>query len=223
MFGTIKTLFNGSAARADETVRDIFAIEIIDQKVRETEAHLKGAKTTLATLIQRERTEARLLRSLQDQIADLEKRAKAAMDGGKEDLAMEAATAIATMENEATLRQKALDRLEQKITRLRTSVQTGHRKVIELKQGAMAAAAMRREVGAQAGLAKTGNPSASAQEAENMIKRVMGEDDPFEMGEIMDDINADLSGENIADRMANAGFGPATKSTANDVLARLKK
>ena len=62
----------------------------------------------------------------------------------------------------------------------------------------------------------------AVEEAEQLISRVLGKDDPFERSEILADINRDLDGENIADRMADAGFGSATRSTADDVLARLK-
>lgn len=57
MFGTLKTLFIGASSRAEETVRDAYAIEMIDQKIREVEASLSAAKSTLASLIQRQRSE----------------------------------------------------------------------------------------------------------------------------------------------------------------------
>lgn len=56
-----------------------------------------------------------------------------------------------------------------------------------------------------------------------MIERVLSRDDPFEQGEILKEIDQGLSREDIGDRMANAGFGPATKVTADDVLKRLSK
>ncbi len=224
MLSTLRTLMAGSAARAETQLRDTFAIELIDQKVRETESQVHAAKATLATLIQRERTESRLLAKLRGDIAEMETRTVAALDAGKDGLAAEGAQAIATMENEATLRDGTVARLQEKIMRLRTSVETGHRKVVELKQGAMAAAAVKKEAAIQSNLARTGiNPQTSAQEAQDLINRVMTKDDPFEMGQIMDDIDAGLSGASLADRMAAQGCGDATKSNAADVLARLKK
>ena len=64
--------------------------------------------------------------------------------------------------------------------------------------------------------------TAPADEADALIKRVLGEDDPFERSEILREIEGDLSGTSTADRLADAGFGPATRSTAHAVLARLK-
>jgi len=53
MFGTLKTIMTGANARAEERVRDTYAIELIEQKIREANASLQAAKGTLASLIQR--------------------------------------------------------------------------------------------------------------------------------------------------------------------------
>lgn len=222
MFATLKTLVIGQSARAEEQMRDQYALELIDQKMRETEGALRGAKTTLATLIQRQRTEERLLKALNNQCADMLDRAQAAMDDGNDGLAEQAATSVAEMENEAALRQATVDRLEEKTTRLRTKIERGHRKLVELKQGAITARAMRREAQAQAAIS-TAHFATPAQEAQDLINKVIGQDDPLEMDEIMDDINGGLDHTNLADRMAARGYGTSTKSNAADVLKRLKK
>jgi len=222
MFKTLATLINGQNARAEDRVRDAFAIELIDQKIRESENSLRAAKATLASLIQRQRSEQKQHAALKTRIGDLTKRAKEALDNDREDMAAEAARAIASMENELTLRTQTLDRLEQKVIRLRTSIENGHRRIIDLKQGAIQARAVRREQNIQVQMTKTGVHNGSVEEAEELISRVLGKDDPFERTEILADINRDLEGDSLADRMADAGFGNATRATADDVLARLK-
>jgi len=64
--------------------------------------------------------------------------------------------------------------------------------------------------------------SSSVEEAEELIGRVLGRDDPFEHSEILSDINKDLNHGSIADRMADAGYGDATRVTAQSVLDRIK-
>ena len=135
MFTTLKTLFAGAQARADERITDHFALELIDQKIRETEAAVKAAKATLASLIQRANTESRQVETLNTRIASLLERAQSALDKGDDALATEAAQTIAQMENELSGRSETLARLEQKITRLRSSVEAGTRRVVDLKQG----------------------------------------------------------------------------------------
>ncbi|MGD1885216.1 MAG: PspA/IM30 family protein [Paracoccaceae bacterium] len=223
MLATFKTLFAGANARAEDRVRDVYALELIDQKIRETDAQVRAAKSTLASLIQRKRSEQKLLDMLQTRIATLTERAQEALTDDREDMAREAASAIAEMENEAALRRDTIDRLERQTTRLRRSVEKGHRRVIDLKQGALTARAVRREQNIQSGLHTTLQGASAADQAQDLINRVMGKDDPLEQAEIIADINAGLDHSGLEDRMAEAGFGPATKVTANDILSRLKE
>lgn len=223
MLSTFRTLFAGANARAEDRVRDVYAIELIDQKIRETEAQLHAAKSTLASLIQRRRSEQKLLDMLRTRIASLTERAKEAIAAGRDGLAQEAVNAIAEMENESVVRQGTIDRLDMQATRLRTSVERGHRKVIDLKQGALQARAMRREQSMQSQLHTTAQGQSAADEAQDLIDRVVGKDDPLEQAQILADINAGLDHTGLEDRMADAGFGAATKVTARDVLDRLTK
>lgn len=222
MFKTLATLINGANARSEDRVRDAFAIELIDQKIREAEGSLKAAKATLASLIQRQRAEDNMRRNLQSKVNDLMKRAQAALDDDREDMAQQAAQSIASMENELTVRTETLERLDQKILRLRTSIEAGHRRIIDLKQGAIQARAVRREQDIQSRMATTNRATSSAEEAEELIGRVLGRDDPFEQAEILSEINEGLSHDGVTNRLADAGYGSATRSTADDVLARLK-
>lgn len=223
MFEILRTLTIGANARAEERVKDAFAIELIDQKIRESEAQLKAAKGTLASLVQRQRSERRLLDALKTRISTMTGRASEAMDAGRDDMALQAAEAIATMENEAQLRQATADRLEEKSVRLQSSVEAAHRRLIDLKQGAVTARAIKREQMMQGRLRTTIANTAAADEAEELIARVVGRDDPFEQSEILAGIEADLNHSALDDRMAAQGFGPATKVTANEVLDRLKR
>jgi len=223
MFGTFKTLVIGANARAEERVKDAFAIELIDQKIRESEAQLKAAKTTLASLVQRQRSEGRLLDALTNRCQTMLQRAAEAMEAGREDMAVQAAEAIASMENEAQLRQDTVDRLEGQVTRLRSSVEAAHRRLIDLKQGAITARAIRREQQMQGSLRTTIANTSAADEAEELIARVVGRDDPFEQSQILAGIEADLNHSSLDERMAASGYGPATKVTAQQVLDRLKQ
>ncbi|MCY4179314.1 MAG: PspA/IM30 family protein [Litoreibacter sp.] len=222
MFGTLKTLMTGANARAEERVRDIYAIELIEQNIREAQANLNAAKGTLASLIQRERSEAKQLKTVQTRIQDLTQRAQLALEDGNEKAALQAADAIAALENEEEIRKSTLTRLSERIDQLRQSVEQGHRRIIDLKQGLISAKAVRREQQMQSRLNKTVNRSSSADEAEALIAEVLEKDDPFEQSQILADIEHDLSHEGLAMRMANQGYGASDKSTGADVLARLK-
>ena len=174
----------------------------------------------MASLIQRQRSEDAQRQNLQAKLADLTKRSTAAITADNMDLATEAAQAIAVMENELTIRSETLSRLDQKILRLRSSIEAGHRRIIDLKQGAIQARAVRKEQDIQSKM-HGATSGASADEAEELITRVLGRDDPFEKSQILSEINNDLNHDTLADRMADQGFGTATRATTQDVLNRL--
>lgn len=221
MFGTLKTLITGANARAEEKVRDTYSIELIEQKIREAQAGLQAAKATLASLIQRSRAEGRQIEVLETRLKDMTIRTKEALKGGRDDLAGEAAQAVAEMENELILRRETASRLDTRVLRLRQSVEATRRRIIDLKQGAVAAKAVRQEQNIQKRLNTTLAGQSPIGEAEGLIERVLSRDDPFEQSEILKEIDQGLRRENIGDRLADAGFGPATKVTADDVLKRL--
>ncbi len=221
MFELLSTLIKGANAKAVETATDHFAIDLITQKIREAEAGFAGAKQVLASLILRQRNEQQALDVLRTRRNALEERARAALAAGNEALAAEAAAAIAEMENESAVRQETLQRLGDKVNRLRLSVEKAHRRVVDLRQGAITARAIDMERRSQRGVNRSLRGSA-VQEAEALIKRVADQDDPFEHAEIAEEIDNSLSHKSTEDRLAAAGFGPPTKVRAEDVLARLR-
>jgi len=98
MFKTVVTLFRGSVAAAGEELEDRTALLILDQQMRDAAAAVERSKRTLALAIAQDQQEGRKLEATVARIADLETRAVAALDGGREDLAKEAAEAIAGLE-----------------------------------------------------------------------------------------------------------------------------
>lgn len=222
MLATLRVLFDGERARTEDRLKDTYAVELIEQRIREAEGNLSAAKMTLASLIQRRRSEERLAEALDRRILTLEGRAREALDAGRDTLAAEAAQAIADMENERRIRGETLQRLDTRIAQLQASVETAHRRIIDLKQGAITARAIRREQTIQRRLSRTVAGSSAADEAEALIKRVVDQDDPFEQSEILRGIDRSLSGQGADDKLADAGFGDPGRVTADAVLTRLK-
>jgi phage shock protein A len=222
MFATLRVLFDGERARAEDRLKDTYAVELIEQRIREAETNLSAAKLTLASLIQRMRSEERLAETLGTRIATLEGRAREALEAKREELAKEAAQSIADMENEREVRRNTIERLESRIGQLQGSVEAAHRRIIDLRQGAITARAVRREQAIQKRLNRTVASTSAADEAEALIKRVVDQDDPFEQSEILRGIDRQLSGESADEKLADAGFGDPNKVTAKSVLDRLK-
>ncbi len=222
MLTTLRVLFDGANARAEDRLKDTYAVELIEQRIREAEHNLGAAKLTLASLIQRKRAEQRLAENLNGRVKTLTQRAEEALAADNETLATEAATAIAEMETEREIRSQTIARLETRIIQLQASVERAHRRIVDLKQGAITARAVKREQKMQSKLDRTLAGTSAADEAEALIKRVTDNDDPFEQSEILRDIDRNLTGANINDKLADAGFGDPNKVTAQAVLDRLK-
>jgi phage shock protein A len=222
MFALMKTLVTGSAARAEEAARDHFAVDLLEQKAREAEAALACAKETLASIVLRQRNETRLRDDLRSRIADLEARTVKAMDAGADRLAQDGASAIAEMENELAARTATVDKLEERAGRMRLSVEKMNRRVISLKQGMIQARAADVEHKSQKRLNRTISQSAAIKEAEELLDTILKRDDPLEESAVLDEIDDALSHDGITQAMAESGFGDKTKSSADDVLARLR-
>jgi phage shock protein A len=222
MFVTLKTLIQGANARAEERVRAAYSVELIDQKIREAGDGLKLAKSTLASLIQRQRSEERQIALLECRVAGLVAQGREALAAGREDLATEAAEAIAMMENELSLRRETRARLEARVIRLQASVEATNRRIIDLKQGAVAARACRDEQALQARLNTTLAGQSPLSEAEDLIAGILGREDVVEQAEILTEIDVRLSRGDVAAHLAAEGFGRPMKTSAADVLARLK-
>jgi phage shock protein A len=222
MLNVLKTLFNGASARADEALTDHFAIDLIEQKIREAEASLGAAKNTLASLIIRQRSEERHVAKLDVDIKDLETRATAALQKGSDELAAEAAGAIADLMNEREVRRATVDQLSQRVIRTQGAVAKANRRIIDLRQGMIGAKAADAERRAQKSLNRSIGNTTSFRDAEALINRVLSQDDPLEQSDVLDEIDAGLDGKSVRDKLAEAGFGDRTKVSADDVLARLK-
>jgi len=100
MLKTLITLVRGHTYAIAEEVADQNALLILDQQMRDATGALDTAKKALAVAIAQESQESQRLDGTRAQIEDLETRAVAAIEAGRDDLATEAAEAIATLEAE---------------------------------------------------------------------------------------------------------------------------
>ncbi|QPC91407.1 PspA/IM30 family protein [Mesorhizobium sp. INR15] len=222
MLSLIRTLLDGASARAEDGLKDRFAIDLLAQRIRDAEAGLTAAKQTLASLIVRQRAEQAGLEQLDRRIADLETRTISALCAGNEALAESGAGAIAELENEREVRRTTVKSLGEKTLRMRLSVERAHRRIIDLNQGMISARAIDAERKAQSRLNRSIGRTASLNDAEDLLARIKDGGDPFEEAGILDEIDGELRHEAIRDRLAEAGHGPAVKVRAKDVLERLR-
>lgn len=221
MLKTLNTLMRGLAAEAEEAVIDHNAVRILDQKIRDAEAGLKAAKLSLAGLIKKDRLEESQVEKISARISDLEARVRAALAAGDDALAETGAQAIAELEAELGQRETTRRHLAERIDRLRHSLGTAARRMADLRHAAATARAVEQERRGQARLVGRSAGSGIA-EAEAMVERIMGQDDPFEDDRILAEIDAGLTGKDAERRLSEAGYGPGARPSAESVLARLR-
>jgi phage shock protein A len=223
MFKTVLTLFRGGIAVAGEELEDRTALVILDQQMRDAAAAVDRRKRTLALAIAQDQQEGRRLETTNSRIADLELRATAALDGGREDLAREAAQQIANLEADRDAAMTARTLFAQEIVRLKRHVANAEARLTELDRGRRIARASEAVRNLRRGGIEAARPYESTlPEAEATLKRLRDRQiEAAAADEALIELDAASGPLATAEKLAEQGFGPRIKSTADDVLARL--
>lgn len=224
MIKTVLTLFRGTVAAAGEELEDRTALLILDQQMRDAAAAVDRSKRTLALAIASDQQEGRRLETTNTRIADLEVRATAALEGGRDDLAREAAQAIANLEAERDAAMTARTLFAAEITRLKRHVGSAEARINELDRGRRIARASEAVRSLRRSGIEAARPYESTlPEAEATLKRLRDRQMETQAAdEALIEIDAASGPLATAEKLAEQGFGPRLKSTADDVLARLK-
>ena len=216
------TLLRGRAAEAAEAVADQNALPLLDQQIRDAAAALGRARRALAMAQQAQETPR--LEDAARRIADLEDRARQALAADREDLATEAAEAIAELEAEQSARRNAQALFAAEAARLRRIVADTETRLAELDRGrrlARAAAAVRGMHGDRLGTAPL--HEATLAEAEATLARLRERQaEAAAAQDALDGLEAERRPASVAERLAEAGFGPPVRPTAAAVLVRLR-
>jgi phage shock protein A len=224
MFKTVLTILRGSVAAAGEELEDRTALLILDQQMRDAAAAVDRSKRALALAIASDQQEGRRLQTTKERIADLEVRATAALEGGREDLAREAAEAIAGLEAERDAAMTARTLFAAEITRLKRHVANAEARIADLDRGRRIARASEAVRSLRRSGIEAARPYESTlPEAEQTLKRLRDRQMEAQAAdEALIELDAASGPLATAEKLAEQGFGPRIKSTADDVLARLK-
>lgn len=218
MLRLFRTLARGAAAKAEEDLFDRNALLILDQQIRETRAALERSRQALAASMAGDRAEERRLAAVETRAADLETRAVAALHAGRDDLAGEAAEAIAELESERDAIRAARTRFAVEMARIRAVVADATRRQAELERGRRLAAAA--ETARRLRVASAPQDRATLTEAEATLARLRTLQAEAEDTEAA--LRAVEPGIDMAARMERAGFGPSTRPSPSAILDRLR-
>jgi phage shock protein A len=225
MFKTLTTLIRGAAAKAEEDLADRHALLILDQQIRDAASATEGAKRALSIAIAQDESEGKRLDATLTRIADLEERASAALAGGRDDLATEAAEAIALMETDRDAIKESRRAFAADVAQLKTAVANAGYRLAELERGrriALATESVRR-LKARSGPTGTAGTAALA-DAERTLRRLRERQvEDAAAATAYESLAPGLNPAATADRLEAAGYGRRTRPTAAEVLARLRE
>lgn len=225
MFKTVVTLLRGRAFEAEERLADRHALSLLDQQMRDAALSVERAKKALAVAIAQDRGEEARLAGARAKIAELEGRAVEALRGGRDDLAEKAAETIARLEGDAQAAEKARAIFAVEIAKLERHVRSQSARLAELERGRrIARAAQAVRIARRGRLEEAPCYQSTLSEAEATLARLREQQTEVCAAEAaLDALDAEPGAENLAETLADAGFGPATKPRAADILARLKE
>jgi len=217
------TFIRGGAAVAEERFADRNALLILDQQMRDAAGAFERAKKALAVAIAQDRQETERLAAGNARISDLESRVAAALLAGDEGLAREGAEAIAALgaDRDAAASAQALFATE--ILRLRRHVAQAQARIAELDRGRRLARASEAVRQMRQGRIEPGPAhEATLAEAEQTLKRLRERQVEAEAAETALDELDGAAAASVTEKLAAKGFGPRLRTTAEDVLERLR-
>ena len=221
MFKQFVTLIRGTATERSEQVLAPHGQTILRQQIRDCAQALASARYALAVAEAQLKMEVTQFERNLGRIADLEARTLAALNQGQDALAHEAAESIALLEAERDVSLKIQQDFTREIARLKTIIRntTSRLKELELGEKLTAASAKAHRLRERG----QGTAFSTFKEAEETLARIKQRQQQFDFTmDALDDLERDNNPSTITEKLAEAGCGPAIRSSASDVLARLK-
>ena len=222
MFKQLLALMRGRTYDATEAFVDANAITILRQQIRDCAEAVAAARKAVAVAIAQNEQEVAQTRKLVERIDDLEARTVSALEQGKADLAREAAESIALMDAERTASEQAQRNFAVEIERLKRIVRASEMRLRELQRGQRLAVATDRTQR----LRETAPASSlsALRDAEETLSRLRARQTQIDATAVaMAEMEQSGDPAALADKLAAAGCGAPTTTTADALLERLRQ
>lgn len=221
MFKLISILLRGRAHDAEQAFADRNAVPLLAQQIRDAAQSIQSARRSVAVAIAQNEQEKVQHGAIVARIDDLENRASAALAKGNEGLAREAAEAIAYLEAERDASEKAQAQFTGAIDKLKAIVRASEARLQELQRGERLARAT--QEAQKLDVVVAGPGLATLDDAEETLARLRLRQSQNELtAAALKDMEGSIRPAGIIEKLANAGCGAPLRSSADDVLARLK-
>jgi len=223
MFNVILTLIRGRAHDAEQAFIDRNAMPLLAQQIRDAANAIQSARRAVAIAVAQNEQEKSQFSGIGGRIADLETRAVAALQKGNDELARQAAEAIAQLEAERDASEKAQAQFTQTIDKLKATVRASEARLQELQRGERLARATEQTQKLTAAC-DDNSGLATLDDAEETLVRLRAYQDRCQIAaSAMKEMDSGSRQTLIIEKLANAGFGAPLGPSADDVLARLRE
>lgn len=217
------TALHGKANEVGESVVDQQALRILDQEIRDADNALSEARQALVTIMGKQKVAKDKVTEYDTKISDLEAKAMAALDKGREDLAAEIAETIARLDTERQAEADIAQEFAASSEKMRANIQQSEAQLKSMRQQTDVTRARETVQKAQnnamqAAGGATGRLDSAAASLERLKERQTQRQAEFESRQQLEESH---SGKDLERRLQDAGISPNTQS-ANAVLERLK-
>ncbi len=134
IWSKVITALQGGMAEAGEAIVDSQALRILDQEVRDAASELDQSKNALATIVAKQKVAQEKAKQLQSSITENEGYALLALDKKEDQLALEVAEKIASLETLRALEQGQAKELESSAKNLKSAIVQAEQNINRLKQ-----------------------------------------------------------------------------------------
>ena len=221
MFNVLVTLLRGKNADASDAFTDAHALPILRQQLRDCAAGVETARRSVAMVMAYAEREKKSADRIAAQLTDLEARALAALTMGRDDLATEAAGAIAQLEAERDTTTKAIATYNIEIAHLRSVLTEAEHRLRDLNRGHHLAIATNHTQRLRDTAPRIA--TSNLDDAEATLARLQQCQSATEATRAaMLEMTASTNAEAMRNRLAAAGCGAPMRPDAASVLARLK-
>jgi phage shock protein A len=221
MFKLFVTLLRGRNADTAETIADQMALPLLRQQMRDSAAGVETARRSVAMVMAYAERERKSAARITVQLADLETRAMDALAKGRDDLAAEAAGAIAQLEAESATTARALATYDAEIAHLRGVLVDAEARLRDLQRGQRMVIATDHTQRLRGSAAVTAtNSLADAEATLARLQERQANTEATRAGLL--ELSASTNAEAMQNRLAAAGCGAPLRPDAATVLQRLK-
>lgn len=223
VWGKLFTALKGGANEAAEAVVDNQALRILDQEIREAKDGIRKSDEALVSIVAKRKLSEQKVSAFESSVVEYENHARAAMDKGQQELALECAQKVAELRNECSAEQTYLDEFKKSEQVMRTNISQAKTKLRQLEQQVDVVKANDAVQKAQSAVSNA-NVGANAkmhtavESLERIKKRQAERSAELEAAAEMAE---ESSGHGLDKKLAEAGITSGGQASAQDELQRI--